>query len=368
MKIRKSLIICSLSLSALAWETDNFTSRRKIAKVSDSEIIDNLYSLNDKMNKDIRKVIDDFAEDYDCREDVAKIKKNQVPTIYSWIDDALGGTHAVIEEYAEDGNVKMYDHKRAWVTMSSNLYGKSYGLQGAFNLNGYVVGPDKVGHFVDQGYDLIKKFIRNGGGKQGFLSAMEKSNDMEEGGFGLFASGIKSYGDMGANMSGLSFYYNLLSGDNPQLTCNPKTKKYEINYDFNFADYVNDSWDEGINCSFFDSVDNPYKRNEVKSSRVYTVYPPADEDEIVFRKNLKNMKPPLTCPDSMDKCKDIVNKNCSNYFVSPMCIRAVDKKVSCDMSDFDKMFKVTQTGGYKYERGISKPRSRGAKGKRSFNR
>lgn len=352
------IILCSFN--TLAWETDNFTSRRKITKASDKEKTDNLYNMNDRMNEEILSIIDNFAEEYDCSEDIKKLEKKEVPYIFSWIDDALGGTHAEIERFAEEGAVKLYDHNREMMTMDNNLYGKHYGLQGAFNLGGHVIGPDKVGHFVDQGYDLIETFIENGSSKEAFRMAMEDSNDMEEGFFGLIASDVKSYGDMSANFSGLKFYYNLLSGDDPQLTCDPKTNKYKMNYDFNWSDYVNDSWDEGVNCSFFESVENPYVRRSVSAksgayavptSDIEKIYPPADRDEIEFRETLKNFKPPMSCPASADKCKKVTRMNCSNYFVSPKCIRQQDKKVSCNINDFDDLFEVDRKSNYSFDRG-----------------
>ncbi|WP_127716278.1 hypothetical protein [Halobacteriovorax sp. HLS] len=358
-------ILILLSSKTLSWETDNFTSRRLIEKVSEKEKLDNLFSLNDKMNKDIRKTLEAFSKDYNCLEDQEKLKNKKVPLIYSWIDDALGGTHAVIEQFAEEGGVMLYDHNREWFSMEANLMGKNYGLQGAFNLDGHVIGPDKVGHFVDQGFDLITEFIENGSDKDAFKIAMEESNDMEEGGFGLMISGVKSYGDMGANFSGLKFYHNLLSGENPQLTCDPKTKKYKLNYDFNWSDYVNDSWDEGLNCSFFESVDNPYKRKKLKDSKgreiatsdIEKIYPPADNDEKNFRKKLADFKPPMSCPASKDKCSALADINCSNYFISPKCIRQVDKKVSCEIDTFDKLFSVERKKNYSFARGEEEKRS-----------
>jgi hypothetical protein len=351
------ILIFSMSFPLLAWETDNFTSRRKILEAPKEESLTNLYTMNDQMNKEIVKVLDNFGKDYDCTEDVAKLKNNRVPLIYSWIDDALGGTHAEIERFAEESSdIKLYDHNRKVISLSSNIYGKQYGLQGSFNLDGHVVGPDKVGHFVDQGYDLIRTFINNGSNKDSFKLAMQESNDLEEEYFGLIVSDVKSYGDMSANFSGLKFFYNLLSGDSPQLSCDKKSKKYKLNYDFNWSEYVNDSWDEGVNCSFFESVENPYVRKSAKSNGVSTsdiekIYPPANDDEVEFRKKLKSFKPPLSCPDSKGKCREIASMNCSNYFISPKCIRQVDKKVSCNISNFDELFSVNRKANYSFDRG-----------------
>jgi hypothetical protein len=209
---------------------------------------------------------------------------------------------------------------------------------------------------VDQGYDLIKKFIKSGMNEEGFKKAMEKSNDLEEDDYGLGISGIKSYGDMGANFSGLTFYYNLLAGDKPQITCDSKTKKYKINYDFNWADYVNDTWDEGINCSYFESVKNPCEEPRKNTDREIKV---TNEDEIYFKQYLKKLKPPLECPADLAKCKKVASRNCANYFVSPKCLVNVYKKIKCDTTNIDALLKVNRssTSKYKYDRDSISPGS-----------
>jgi len=358
------ILIILISTSARSWETDNFTSRRKILKASDEEKVSNLYNLNDEMNKKIRSVIENINENYSCKEDMARIQNGDVPKIYSHIDDVLGGTHAKIEEFAEEGATVLYDHDRSWIS-SENIYSKNYGLQGSFNLNGHVIGPDKLGHFIDQGFDLMQVMIEEGMTKEAFLSSMQESNDLEDGWYGLAASGVKSYGDMSANFSGLSFYYGLLNGDNPQLSCDPKTNKYSLNYDFDWSDYVNDSWDEGVNCSFFYAVENPFGKNtESKDIMNHTnrrrrmqIHPTSFKmkstpEEKHLTKYLEGLEPPMSCPAEMNKCMEISSSNCANYFISPKCLMNVAKKTKCDSSNFDNLFKVARNNNsiYKYNR------------------
>lgn len=304
------------------------------------------------MNKKLRSVINNINEDYDCEKDMKRVKDGDVPRIYSHIDDVLGGTHAAIEEFAEEGGAKLYDHSRSWVSRE-NIYSKNYGLQGAFNLNGHVIGPDKLGHFVDQGFDLIQVMIEEGMDKDAFLASMEESNDLEDGWYGLDASGVKSFGDMAANFSGLSFYYGLLNGDSPQLTCDPKTKKYSMNFDFDWSDYVNDTWDEGVNCSFFYDVENPFNRVKrgARGKRINFRVKRTDEEDHL-KEYLSKLKPPMSCPAEMNKCKEISKVNCANYFVSPKCLIKVARSSFCDSSNFDDLFKVARNKNsiYKYDR------------------
>lgn len=340
------LTMLLVPIQIYSWETDNFTSRLKIQQASSKEKIDNRYKLNDETNRLLRKTIDEFNMDKgDCVADMKRVDEKETPLLFDWIDDSIGGTHAVIEEYAEEGNVTLYDHERSWVSMSSNMYDKNYGLQGSFNLNDHVVGPDKLGHFFDQGHDLIEKMIRFGMNKTGLKRAHAKSNSMEEGTFGLWASGVKSYGDMGANYSGLKFYYNLLWGDNPQVTCDQETKKYKLNFDFDWHNHVNHTWDEGVNCSFFTEVENPYKMGFDEESMN------TDRDKH-FNNYLKELDPPLSCPNEVEKCREVVKENCSNYFVSPKCIKITGEDPKCNFTSLDEMLQLDRPykGQYVYDR------------------
>lgn len=385
------IIVNLLNLPLGAWETDNFTTRPEVLNASSTEIRNNLNSLNDMVNKNLESVIDDYNSIYNCKDDLADLKNNEVPKLISWIEDKLGGTRGEVEEYAEEGGAKMYHENGVdpgkFSVLNANLYNKRYGLQGSLNLEGHVIGPDKLGHFFDQGYDLMEVFIEEGQDKKAFQSAMYESNRLEEGFYGLKASDVKSYGDMGANFSGLTFFYNLLSGKNPQVTCNESTGKYKLNYHFDFGQYVNDSWDEGINCSFFESVVNPFQEPGEKILTVSdcgqgnsgckrrnmrerlkeaarrrrdvlkgAIYPAATDDEKIFFEKLLSYKPPRICPVNTDKCKEITQLNCSNYFVSPRCIAGVFANPSCNIDNFDEVFAVKpSTSGYNYNRPTTKP-------------
>jgi len=357
----KILLISMVITSAYAWETDNFTHRRKILKASSSEIKSNLYNLNDETNKRLRETVEKFNDQIgDCSSDLDRFKEEsmmggkETPKIYKWIKSELGGgLFGAMEEWSEEsGEIKQYGD-------GSNIYGNYYDIQTAFNLNGHVVGPDKLGHFVDQGFDLFTSFVDEGSNKKGFKEAMAYSNDLEEGRYGLFASDVKSYGDMGANFSGMKFWYNLTGKKNSYLTCDEKTGEYKVNRDFNWAEYADDSWDEGVSCSFFDTVANPYEKpGLIKSSsrgRPGRLQPRTfgfektnmDKD---LEKYLKGLNPPLSCPDGSSQCREIAQMNCSNYFVSPKCIFKANVKATCDMSNFDSLFYVAENSEYKFDR------------------
>jgi hypothetical protein len=114
-------------------------------------------------------------------------------------------------------------------------------------ISGHQVGLDKVGHFFENGYDLYLAQM-----KMGLREALQLSRDEEEGTWGLWFNGVKSYGDMSANYDGMRFWQWLLDGINgnaPAISC--KNGVYTLTQEFHIENYVTDAWDEAINCSTF---------------------------------------------------------------------------------------------------------------------
>lgn len=367
-RLNTATILCLVVSSVYSWETDNFTHRRKILKAPTKEIDQNLYALNDETNRRIHHAIDEFNEmDINCGEDLGLLNKKEMtmwgsrkmPKIYMNIKDALGGgLFGAMEKWSEDSDqVKKYGD-------GTNIYGGfnsmiGINLQTAFNLNGYVVGPDKLGHFVDQGFELFSEFKNGISPKLGFDNAMKHSNEMEDSYYGIHASGVKSYGDMAANYSGMKFWYNLTGKKDSFLKCDYETGKYAVNRDFDWAEFADDSWDQGINCSTFDQLENPYKNGQYKNkAQLYDT----DKDRNL-REYLDSIDRTLKCPDDLTRCQKVAQLECANYFVSPKCLHAANKKLSCNQKNYDDLMKVVDNGKYKYNRkeNSSSENSRGSR-------
>lgn len=98
------------------------------------------------------------------------------------------------------------------------------------------IGSDKLGHFVQQGFQYFDIAHRQ---STGSVAEAEKfGEETESGGFGLNTTGVFSNADLEANRSGLKFYKDLES--NPGLT-------------FDIANYINDRWNEEVNPSFYET-------------------------------------------------------------------------------------------------------------------
>ena len=125
-------------------------------------------------------------------------------------------------------------------------------------------GIDKLGHFMGQGMEYYIGFRRYGNYRQVLSYGLEKEENL----LGKKTTGVKSYGDLSANLSGLFFWRNLYNKDNindrAYVQCvNGQLKR--SSRPFNWCDYVNQSWDEANNCSEFDeSTSQAVNQNLIK--------------------------------------------------------------------------------------------------------
>ncbi|PCJ30605.1 MAG: hypothetical protein COA99_17970 [Moraxellaceae bacterium] len=342
-----TLLTFFVSLTAHAWEVDDFTHRAEIIAISADQKVDNLFELNEQTNKYFHAAVSEFNSSHSCVDDMQK----NSPEIYSQVKSMLGreNTESTLEDWIS--------HSRMMVSSKGDqeMYGTPWSIDPSFNLNAHVVGVTKIGHFVDEGFDLFKEaFIKEGGD---FYSALQRSNDYEDYVFGLSNSGVKSYADMAASYSGLTFYMSLLHGEGNYLSCNQSSGEYEIQRDFDWADYVNDSWDSGINCSMFYRAKFPYDRI---ANRQQDEYIKADDYEPIafgddyftnagthFNKWLKAKG--MSCPAQLQQCKSLASLECATYIVSPACLKLSDTvNKACANKKLGEVIVPSANSAYRY--------------------
>jgi hypothetical protein len=334
-KLLSISIISILTINISAWEVDNITNRKKLHSFSDSQKLENLYSLNDQTNRLLIKATERMNEKTSCISDM----KKDIPSIYRMVRRTLGGAmnKGTIDHWAESNN------ELHTVKGNKNLYGGKWELDSSLNLNGHIVGSDKFGHFFDQGHEIFEIGYQSGeeGGLKELLSFNNVIEDMHH---GISSTQVKSYGDMAANYGGMKFYVNLIHGKDSFLKCNKKTGKYEVKRDFDWNEFIDNSWDEGINCSKFFKAKNPYSKwgnfGQITSNT---------ESGIEYKKTLKKMN--LSCPVEIKKCKELSKLKCSAYFVSPDCLEKVGSVNStCDHLELGEYNVPRTKTGYSYKR------------------
>ena len=148
---------------------------------------------------------------------------------------------------------------------------KFSGLTDVVNINGHLVGLDKLGHFFAQGWSYFKLTHYK---ENNIDQALEWGRKQEVGKFGYATTGVFSFADLVANFNGWVFWNrlllkdaNFLKGvnadfyDKPYITCKVRiddsgknikiVKVWEYNNNFDLADFVDGVWSEGNNGSSY---------------------------------------------------------------------------------------------------------------------
>ncbi len=122
----------------------------------------------------------------------------------------------------------------------------------SLRLDSAVVGIDKIGHFFAQGYSYYLAHLEGNSVEKVMLEGKkDEESVMGLGTFGspTFGSGVVSYGDLAANLSGMIFWHRLFHGKSALLK--KVGNQIKVIRRFSFRDYPFEAWDEAINPSVF---------------------------------------------------------------------------------------------------------------------
>lgn len=293
-----ALTILILSPSLFAKETDNLTGRYK--RLEDSTEI-----LDKEMNKRLQELID--------KANSKKIACTDTKNVRVLFHELNPSTNMIgeLETWAED-NDKIAKRK---ATPANSVYNDVLAKGWLFNkldlastikVNGQLIGTDKLGHFLDQGFTYYTTYRR---ANYDLYPAMTGSIGSEGSVMGGKSTGTKSYADSMANYHGIMFYHRLAEGNAPYLKC--VSGQWSQNSSFTFADYVDSGWDEGINCSKIVNA----------------------ESEAVYEKNIQKLEADsktrgrednFRCPVDIDACGKLRRRyvTIEKFVLSPECRKA----------------------------------------------
>lgn len=277
-------LIAGFALSLLSYpksysyEIDNFTDRdvprQDAIEVMDHEVNLILERAALEVNKESKKYCS-FAH---LRSEILRwIRPDPAGLLEIWANNTDQIEHVKID-YKDSiyGDVTLFDSPALWFV----------GIGRSMRLAGTMVGTDKVGHFFMQGLDY---YDRAKSGKP--LDRILAEDHGEDGVWGL--TGVYSYADMSANYAGYQFWNSLIRGDQRYFKC-VYGKGWVKQRQFTWKDYVNDAWDEGINCS------------EMQ---------PAVKERVKRRLSQLSM----TCPVDPVRCANLNQMEKSQFIVSPYC-------------------------------------------------
>lgn len=161
--------------------------------------------------------------------------------------DTLISEHQMYPTYSKYLSESIYRN-------TSRFYLRFSGLAPVVQTKGIYFGIDKLSHFGSTGRRYLKHYLKKlekGYSKEEAVrSAIRFGLSNEAGILGLWPSGVFSYGDMEANYQGFQFYLSLcLESEKPLLE---NVNGYWIlRADPDIRKYVNPSWDESYNHSYF---------------------------------------------------------------------------------------------------------------------
>jgi hypothetical protein len=195
-------------------------------------------------------------------------------------------------------------------------------LSDVVNLDGHLVGLDKIGHFFAQGWQYFDMTRDDG---KTLYDVIAWGREKEAGLYGYTTTGIFSYADLVANLNGWRFWNKVLhKRDDPlkgffgnlvdrayvscdiQFMASIRNRKlvraWEYNAPFDISDYIDGAWDEGNNCNSYAD--------------------PVIEAKVMAR--IRQVDPQFSCPLSPGVCRDAAKKygDYAKYILHPLCLTA----------------------------------------------
>ncbi|MDJ0907020.1 MAG: hypothetical protein QNI96_13455 [Woeseiaceae bacterium] len=236
-------MMCGLWLAqAQAYETDQHTKRG-------TDLADSTSILNDKVNESIAEIVGDWDRGHDEMHVVNEFYRK------------LGGRHWVdrLERWAmkspdvERLDVGRYESIFAGHPVWATRVAKFFGTGATIRVNDQLIGSDKIGHFISQGRKYYRRYLRYGSEEE----AAEQSAFTERALFGQLSNGIYSNADLVANYEGHRFYRSLFEDD--IVPGKPAILRWDddgwiIQRKFDWADHVNEYWDEALNINHYDAA------------------------------------------------------------------------------------------------------------------
>lgn len=286
-------LLISFTLSIAAWgkETDNLTDRHKL--LDDSTAI-----LDQEMNRRLQELQTEANKQKISCEDPRSLRilfhelnggRFFIGSLETWAEDS-----AQIPKRSMESTGSVYEGalENGWIFNRLNL-------ASTIKVNGELIGTDKLGHFIDQGFEFYTPYRRSG---YDMYPALHSSLGSEKSHSGSKSTGVISYADAMANYHGILFYHSLGEGTQSYFRCSQG--QWTQIRKFTWSDYIDAGWDEGINCSHVASErgNQKYKNNIQK----------------LESRDDKN----YTCPVEGDACGKLNSRyppTISQFVLSPEC-------------------------------------------------
>ncbi len=302
-----------------AAEIDSVTPRK--IKLEDSLV--NINKIFDqRINEGIEKANDqqDYIEDLDDFEDIKEDNYCDEEALYTELRKAIFQSITAswgLKGYDLDKQLRALLARQSYSLLLNDSIYRDIGyiegftlklkeLSDVVNIDGHLVGLDKIGHFFAQGWQYFELTHND---ELTIDDALEWGRQKETGLFGYTTTGIFSYSDLAANLNGWRFWNRVLLEEDdplkgvianlfnePYVSCEIQIiesiknwkiiKAWEYNSRFDLSDYIDGAWDEGNNCNSYAD--------------------PIIEEKVISRIN--NVDPDFSCPFKAEYCAEARDK------------------------------------------------------------
>ena len=250
MNIIKALILLAFSYAAFGLETDNFLGELNPPK-------DSTQIINEFVNSSIDNYLLKKASSLksigctDVREKVLKSFRGWVVhAIEQYIDEQVSDEYLFPKRDHTNGD---YFKRSIYYNRKMDLL-KLKHLSRNINVNGIVIGSDKLSHFISTGiryYYFYQNKVEDGYSEQEALErAVNYGVFTEKSVLGKLTSKVFSHADLEANYQGFLLNKEFCDEVSPFINFDGTWKRVR---DFDIRNYVNPYWSEVFNPSYYTS-------------------------------------------------------------------------------------------------------------------
>lgn len=174
--------------------------------------------------------------------------------------------HVIAESLNED---EALDRRRIWredsiyrdLGLLDNVSVHWKDLSAVVRVGETLIGVDKIGHFVVEGWEYFETAYLDG---EGVAAAMDWGERTERTYFGTYTTGVFSYADLVADFEGMRFWLRVLGraddplgagwrDGRPYVSCARRfwiagEKRWRLSRKLDLDRYVTPVWDEAVNC------------------------------------------------------------------------------------------------------------------------
>jgi len=250
----KSILLSGLVLSTglMAAEVDQFSNR-------DIKIDDSLKIVNDKSNQYLQKAIKNLkSRGAGCNE--PELYTELLKSFENHINGDISKWMMSSKEISKANLLIKDSIYREWTMLDGVVLGRPGADSSPLAMSPIIrfgdtrFGIDKLEHMFDRGYAYFDDHYNK---KESIEEVLVNGLRWEKILYGgqFYGTGVVSYGDLSANLNGMRFWNDMLKKERdllgreitPYLTC--KDNNWVQTNKIDFSLYVDESFDEGVNCS-----------------------------------------------------------------------------------------------------------------------